>query len=279
VILIGGPDSGKTNYVGRLWPALNAKTGALIAAEQPQDISFVMDTADHLFQGKFAPRTDRNDLRRDFLITVKTASGEKATSLVIPDISGELWTDAVRDSEIAAEWMSELENAGGALIFVRVLSDQDIRPLDWVTSRKLLATIGQDDADRDKLPTQVLLCELLRYLELKMRSHTDKKPRISVVVSAWDLIDQERFDAGPVAFLSVEYPMFAGKLEDSNKFEYQVFGLSVVGGDLGRDEEFRNKFFDGSFDEHGWVAVYNPTTKVWEKKADLTLPVAWALGV
>ncbi|MEX2745793.1 hypothetical protein AB3480_31805 [Rhizobium mongolense] len=32
IILLGGPDSGKTNYVGRLWHALDAKTYGLIAA-------------------------------------------------------------------------------------------------------------------------------------------------------------------------------------------------------------------------------------------------------
>ena len=32
IVLLGGPDSGKTNYVGRAWPALDAKTGRLKVA-------------------------------------------------------------------------------------------------------------------------------------------------------------------------------------------------------------------------------------------------------
>ena len=38
IILLGGPDSGKTNYIGRLWRALDVGAGALHAAEQPGDI-------------------------------------------------------------------------------------------------------------------------------------------------------------------------------------------------------------------------------------------------
>ncbi|MNR01470.1 hypothetical protein D3C85_1172750 [compost metagenome] len=66
IILLGGPDSGKTNYIGRLWRALDDGTGALHAAEQPEDISFVLEVADHLFEGGFAPRSEHSDARRDF---------------------------------------------------------------------------------------------------------------------------------------------------------------------------------------------------------------------
>src|SRR5205823_10971435 len=111
VILLGGPDSGKTNYVGRLWTALDAKSGSLVAAAQPQDIGFVLDTAEHLFQGHFAPHTERAADRRDFEVVVTPAAGGAETSLVIPDISGELWRTAVIESEIDSDWMAELRRA------------------------------------------------------------------------------------------------------------------------------------------------------------------------
>ena len=75
VILLGGPDSGKTNYVGRLWLALDARKGRLFAAMLPEDIGFVLDTAEHLFQGRFAPRSEHTDGRRDFEVIVEPASG------------------------------------------------------------------------------------------------------------------------------------------------------------------------------------------------------------
>ena len=210
VILIGGPDSGKTNYIGRLWPALDAQQGSLVAAVQPTDIGYVLDTAEHLLEGRFAPRTHQNEDRRDFEIVVSPASGGWNTKIVIPDISGELWRDAVKNSEISEEWMEELKGAHGALLFVRVNSDQNIQPLDWVTSRNLLGKVGHDD-DREKIPTQVMLCELIRYLELTLSVRPDGTlPRLSVIVSAWDLVDDETSKAGPNTYLEREYPLVGG---------------------------------------------------------------------
>lgn len=279
VILIGGPDSGKTNYVGRLWPALDAKKGSLVAADQPEEIGFVLDTAEHLFQGHFAPRSEHADDRRDFEVVVRPVGGGDDTSIIIPDISGELWRNAVLDSEISADWMAELRRADGALLFVRIGSDQDVRPMDWVTSRKLLAKVGQDE-DRAKLPTQVMLCELVRYLELTMADRPDETlPRLSLIVSAWDRVDQTTFDKGPIAYLAKEYPLFAGRLQDCSALDVQVFGLSVVGGDLKDDAAFRDEFLESGLDQHGWVAVRDPDTGKWSKQPDITLPVAWVVGV
>lgn len=277
IILLGGPDSGKTNYVGRLWHAIDTMNCRLIAAEQPAEIGFVLDTAEHLFQGSFAPRSEHVDDRRDFEVVVCSQDGSGRASIVIPDISGELWQNAVTNSEIASDWMDELVHGHGALLFVRVGSDLDVRPLDWVASKSLIAKFG-DDEDRGKLPTQVLLCELIRYLEITMANREDsEKPRLSVIVAAWDRVDPDTFEKGPLAYLAREYPLLAGRLTDTNKLDVQVFGLSVVGGDLEVDAAFRDHFLEHGLDGQGWVAVYDASTGAWRKDADLTLPIAWAI--
>ena len=101
IILVGGPDSGKTNFVGRVWPALDAGTGRLYAARQPEDIRFVLDVADHLYSGNFAPRSEHADDRRDFEVVVAAQKGGDQTTIVIPDISGELWLNAAEHGEVA----------------------------------------------------------------------------------------------------------------------------------------------------------------------------------
>jgi hypothetical protein len=275
-MLLGGPDSGKTNYIGRFWPALDAGAGALHAASQPDDITFVLEIAQHLFQGHFAPRTEHSDHRRDFEVTVAAEKGGPQTKIVIPDISGELWRNAVVDCELSADWMAELRRADGALLFVRVGSDQDVHPLDWVTSRNLLEKVGEHE--ELGLPTQVVLCELIRFLEISLSDRPDgRRPRLSVVVSAWDLVDKEQFNAGPMTYLDREYPLVAGRLRDIERLEVEIFGLSVVGGDLKTDVGYRQAFLDRGLDDYGWVAVRDDNG-VWRKDSDLTLPVAWAVG-
>lgn len=276
IILLGGPDSGKTNYIGRLWMALDGGIGALHAAEQPDDIKFVLEVADHLCAGSFAPRSEHSDTRRDFEVVVAATVGGSRARVVVPDISGELWRNAVIDGEIAPEWMSELRRADAALLFVRVESDQDVRPLDWVTSRQMLEKLG--NVDDHGLPTQVMLCELIRFLEISLAEREDgTKPRLSVVVTAWDRIDDEKSQKGPVAFLECEYPMVAGKLADLTTIDVKVFGLSVVGGDLKSDPKYRDAYLESGPDGLGWVTLRDEVG--WRRDPDVTLPIAWAVGL
>lgn len=277
VMLIGGPDSGKSNYVGRLWRALDSGDGILVAAEQPSDISFVLDTADHLFQGNFAPRSEQTDARRDFEVTVKPSQSDIETKIVIPDISGELWKNAVADSEIDATWMDELKNSSGALLFVRVNSDSNIRPLDWVACKAHLTRTGKSQPTG--IPTQVMLCELIRFLEETLLCQTDgSPPKLSVIVSAWDLVDQQVFESGPKEYIDQEYPLLAGRLADTF-LDVKIFGLSVVGGDLLHDAVYREQFLETGLDNHGWVAVQDTESGTWQQNSDLTLPVAWVVGI
>lgn len=276
VVLLGGPDSGKTNYVGRVWPALDAKKGRLQIAQQPDDITFVLEVTDHLNSGNFAPRSEHADARRDFEVIVSAGKGGAETAIIIPDISGELWLNAVKNFELPNDWMDELRGADGALLFTRVNSDQDVPPLDWVTSKRLMSKVrSQKDPG---LPTQVMVCELIRFLEISLVDRLDgARPRLSFVVSAWDLVDQETFAKGPKAWLEREYPLLAGRLTDVERLDVRVFGLSVVGGDLKTDSGCRDAVQEGGLDGRGWVAVQDAGGK-WERSDDLTMPIAWAIG-
>ena len=280
VILIGGPDTGKTNFIGRLWIALRTDGGALTASGTPDEIKYVEDAVDYLHQGSFAPRTDRNLGADQGSVTIPLglveSREEKIAELVVPDISGEVWEKAVETNELAPEWMARLEDAAGALLFVRVQSSLNVNPLDWVTSAELMGYQG-DATQPNKMPTQVMLCEFLRFLELKLPDHpTGRKPRIAVTVTAWDLLDKDRSDAGPRAYLQQEYPLFAGRLADLDRFDVTVFAVSILGGDPGADERFRDKLLDSDFQSAGFVRFDRDGAV--EEVSDVTLPVAWAIG-
>jgi hypothetical protein len=310
IVLLGGPDSGKTNYVGRLWPSFKKRKGVLRAERLPDNIAYVDGAVEHLMQGSFAPRSDRNLEvgRADFSISVRDANGQGAVSeLMVPDISGELWTRTVATSEISREWLDVLNEAEGAVVFVRALSDQNVKPLDWVTARNILRLHADDEevgggndgmaepveseqplpneesqdtiplASEPDLPTQVLLCELLRYLDLCLANRADGgRPHVAVVVAAYDLLDPQTRASGPMAYLRREFPLFAGRLADTGRLNVKLFGLSVVGGDLEDDDEFRNRFLERDISEQGWVVVEDGGG--WRCDEDVMLPIAWAMG-
>jgi hypothetical protein len=123
-----------------------------------------------------------------------------------------------------------------------------------------------------------MLCELIRFLEISLASREDGRlPRLSVVVTAWDRVDADKFERGPVAYLEREYPLFAGRLADLEEIDVQIFGLSVVGGDLKHDPDYRQAFLEAGLDGQGWVVVGDADG--WRKDPDVTLPIAWAVGL
>lgn len=91
------------------------------------------------------------------------------------------------------------------------------------------------------------------------------------------MVDAEKFKQGPFAYIEREYPLVAGKLIDLEILDVRVFGLSSVGGDLKYDADYRKAFLQAGPDGHGWVAVDEPDE--WKKDPDITLPIAWAVGL
>lgn len=278
IVLVGVPDSGKTNFIGRLWIALQAKKGRLIAPVAPADISYVEETIAHLCQGEFAPRSEDTlgQGRRDFVVPVlhKDGTGDQPIQLVVPDARGELWKSAVSSFEIPQAWMDHLKQSVGALLFVRVQSKHNVQPTDWVTSEKALIATAPVPSENDLLPTQVVLCELLRFLEFTLKSRNPgSKPRVAVVVTAWDRLDDRKRAAGLNAYLKKEYPMFAGRIQDIESLEVRVFGTSVVGGDF-TDPAFKGKFLEtGDLKTSGYCILSDGKTE----DPDLTVPVAWLI--
>jgi Double-GTPase 1 len=213
------------------------------------------------------------------LSSLQPIPGADRFEIVVPDVSGELWKTAVETCELPAQWMSDLASARGALLFVRIGSDQNVAPLDWVTAAKLLRMEGApaetDVTQKHEIPTQVSLCELIRFMEYGLgTANSETRSRVAVLVTAWDRLDHERAAAGPTAYLAAEYPLLAGRLKDISKFDVRVFGLSVVGGDF-LDEDFKQKFFMQNLKSAGYVV--EEIQGRLETKQDLTLPVAWVV--
>lgn len=349
IILVGGPASGKTNYIARLWLAFAARKGRLRAKSLPGNIEYVNQAVAYLQARQFAPRSDTNmdeSGRRDFTIEICGDDGAgEARDLTVPDITGELWSRAIKNYELPKEWMDALEDSSSAILFVRAHSKLNLQPMDWVTAREILQghededdddldddddTYGDDEDEdgdpiggdgaqkvivqqdmevetvtvnvpaaepdapaesadeaeqqgvaqkRDMLPAQVGFCELLRYLSLLLRKRPDgAKPRVAVVVTAWDMLDEGAKAAGPMQYLEAQFPMFAGRIRTPSQLDIEVFGMSIVGGNLRgtANKQFRESLKGRDLSEVGYTAVMRDGLVI--EDPDVTLPLAWALG-
>jgi hypothetical protein len=277
LILIGNPESGKSNYVAALWLALKSRKFILRASKTPDNIEYVEELVDHTHGGKFAPRTDREEgSDREFSISVTSEKNELNADLCIPDVSGEMWEKALKDLEISNKWMSQLQGSTGALLFLRALSPLNVQPLDWVTSSELLNNNDLElNLQKGQISTQVALIELIRFLEENLSAEKGEMPKVALMIAAWDNINVEDAKEGPEGYLNVQFPLLAGRLKDKSKLNIKVFGLSSFGGDL-NDDDFSRLYKEGDSDRKGYVTTLD-SDGLLQTVNDITSPIEWLL--
>lgn len=306
VLLIGGPDAGKSNYLFRLWLAIDSQTGALSSDGLPNDIEYLKTGVMQLLRGEFAAKTPI-DVHNQSIIPVKFSREQVAVrgTLVMPDCAGEQWLAIYRKREWSEEWEQLVREGCGCLIFVRADSNQIVPVFDWISYFKQFGTtvaptevlnVGQTDApgaavrttdsqissgvtQNTQTPTQVVLVDWLQCLKQVFASRVpgNHRPRVGIVIAAWDSIPGDQQNITPNTWLEANFPLLSHFLEsNATDYVFEVFGISIVGGDLKNDVAFRKAYRNGEPAKAGYV-VLNVNGRA-QRHPDVTLPVAWAMG-
>jgi hypothetical protein len=287
VLLIGVQDSGKTNFLSRLWLRLDAGDGILAKAALPSDLDYLKAGADHLLKGEFAPHTP-HDVHDKSEIPVKSTSAgrEFLGTLVVPDLPGEQILSVFRNRQWSNEWENRIGSGCGCLLFVRVDSEELIAPLDWLNCPShfggpmATASPATDNHDEVKPPTQVVLVDWLQFLR---KAFTEKvkgsyRPRVGIVVAAWDRAPEDQKKAGPEMWIKANLPLLFQFIQSNEEdFEFAYFGVSVTSGDVEADPDFKEAYLNG--DPRTAGEVVHGFSETLENSKDMTLPVAWALGL
>lgn len=303
VLLIGGPDAGKSNFLFRLWIAIDGGGGALVKDGLPAEVNYLREGAERLLEGEFADHTSK-EVHERVLVPVKSSASADALGgiLVVPDVPGEQVLAIYRNRQWSRAWEELISRRCACLLFVRAGSDGIVAPLDWATCFEKYGAVidppqpaeqaqpedtagvaGPNDnqTDGEKAaapPTQVVLIEWLQFLRRAFTAVCGGsfRPRVGVVISAWDAVPIEQQPAGPVVYLKDNFPMLHQFIEANNdRFDFQVFGVSIVAGDLKNDEDFKETYLKGRPQDFGFV-LHSLSGQLTESP-DLTLPVAWAL--
>lgn len=279
VLLIGGPETGKTNYIVRLWLAMCTEKGGLKKSALPQQLDYLEAGAQTLLGGAFAGRTPIDTFTK-IEIPFHLAETQKRGKLVVPDLSGEDCVRVYRNRRWNSDWEECISDCAGCMVFLResVLH----APLSWGDVVQLYGAVREQREDASQpIPTQVLLVEWLQFLRHAFDDNTNRGhsfvPRIAIVIAAWDELGDEVAEQGPRAFLENYTPLLCSFIETNrDRFEVMAFGTSVVGGDFVHDQEFREQYLQGNPGESGYV-IYELGGSS-RKSGDITIPVAWILG-
>ncbi len=311
VLLIGAHDSGKSNFLMRLWLALDAGQGMLVKDGNPKDLDYLRNGAAALLVGQYAGHTS-SDVYERVEIAVKTNPAARmrySGTLFVPDLAGEQIPAIYRNRQWSQVWENQIHRGCSCLLFVRIESREFVAPLDWMQCAALLGGIipettlrgeveleaeaygtevtsneAQVDTEKysetGKPPTQVVLVDWLQFLRAAFTARVggDYRPRIGIVVSAWDKAPADQQSSGAAKWVASNLPMLADFCEtNDDAFEFQFFGVTVSDGDLHQNADFKAEYLKGNPKKAGRV-THSLDGSV-QTSSDMTLPVAWALGV
>ena len=105
-------------------------------------------------------------------------------------------------------------------------------------------------------PTQVVLVDWLQFLRraFTSRVHGTFRPRIGIVIAAWDAVPNDQQKLGPDPYLKDNFPLLHQFIHSNyTAFDFQEFGLSMVSGDLTNDEDFKARYLSGRPQDFGYV--------------------------
>ena len=277
LLFIGLPGSGKTTFLAALWHVLSDRSSAttLKLTKLSGDRTYLNQIAKEWRECSQVPRTNLQS--EQVVVLHLDGDGFGSFDLSIPDLAGEAFKQQLTDRRISRHHDAFVQAATGVMLFLH----PDVQKGTQLTvARQLEATLpggqkgatsaantGQNAWSPELLPHQAKLVELLQFL----LERTQRRLRVAVVVSAWDLV--ESLGKPPNAFISRELPLLQQFLEaNDDLLEHAVFGVSAQGGDITDASEKQSLLeLDDALKR----------IKVWQDHdtgQDITKPIAWLLG-
>ncbi len=313
IALLGGPESGKSTYLGTLLDALDAlDEGGLNGLEkngEAPDARPIERLTEPLLDGNYPQRTQLGE-RSSISQPLKYCDADGKTTeftLSIGDYAGEEVERIFKDrvGGWSAQWQGQAQS-GALLLF---LQPSSITPLPLLRTRAPinpppqppLKRFGSEpstvfgpgvaadepaprqdgDSGPMRIPTMLALIELLQFIQRARGLCPGERPpegqmRIALVLSAWDAIDEQWREAGPKMYLNHHMPLLVDYLwSNFQAADVQVFGLSSTGGDL-RDPAYKERYLDRAQESGGFVDHVDVTGQI-NRSMDLGLPLRWAL--
>jgi hypothetical protein len=300
LVLLGGPNSGKTHYGGQLYGRVTQRTGTgalrLRPGGVPQDLRLFAEVLDCLDQGKAAGHT-HYETWGQLLLPLEDQDGN-AIDLNWPDYGGEQMKQVLERREVPMAWRDWLLSAQGWLLMIRLsqetvyphkLEELAKHPSDHDASPQGAAGPEQDaeealDAGPQKTDrkepsrwdanasTVELLQVLLHAAQLGTHARLHH-PRLAVLLSCYDEVEPKD-GRPPRMVLAKRLPLLDAFIDSLwEPGTSSVWGLAALGKPLSKDVA-DDDFIGSGPRRQGWVVV----PEGGERNPDLSLPLVWLLG-
>jgi hypothetical protein len=276
LLFIGLPSSGKTTFLAALWHVLSDRSSAtaLKLTKLSGDRTYLNQITKEWRECSQVPRTN---LQTEQVVVLHLyGEGFGTFDLSIPDLAGEAFKQQLTDRRMSRQHDAFVRDATGVMLFLH----PDVQKGTQLTvARHLEAALpGSQTVEAtpanavpnawspDMLPHQAKLVELLQFV----LERTQRKLRVAVVVSAWDLVDG--LGMPPHGYIARELPLLQQFLEaNDDLLDHAVFGVSAQGGDITVEAEKQTLLeFDDALKR---IKVRQDQ----ETSHDITKPIYWLL--
>ena len=279
-LLVGLPSSGKTTFLAALWHVIFRRDvdGALELEVLDTLVDHLNDLTGRWLRFEVANRTSI-DAEQIAEISIKHSDGASITEIVVPDLAGESIQRSLADRQWSAGLRDYVHDSTGVLLFVHpkeisepwpILDAMEIAGAEASPSPESGMTDASAESEwsANQVPTDVQLVDLLQLLCAEIAT---ERFRLAVIVSAWDLVDEE---GAPSEWLAKELPLVDQFLNSHHRsrFDVRVYGVSAQGGEIPQDRDHLKSLLTAS-ERIRVVRDANAASH------DITEPLRWVVDV
>jgi hypothetical protein len=274
--MAGLPETGKTTFLAALWHVAKSHEvpGSMRLERREGDQEYLNQIADAWSRCAELERTP-GEGEMGVTILLRDPESNGIVRLSIPDMSGELFAAQWESRRCTAAFADLVRQAGGCLLF---LHPGKMIETQWITdANATLDAWGKEDSgeggeagetsagadwEAKLAPTQVQMVELLQFTS----ELTESQLPLAVIVSAWDLVEEQ---TTPAEWVEKRMPLLWQYIA-ANPASYAVsyMGVSAQGGQR----------LDASLLEHETASHRIQVHAPGGKEHDITQPIRWLMA-
>ena len=275
VLIIGGPNAGKTHFGGQLYGRLNSRlfNYKIAPHNRPSDLTIFQDVLDKLSEGKRAGHTEAS-ANRNIELKIEDENDNKIV-FAFPDYAGEQVRFIVENRRINPVWKDYIEKSNSWMLFVRL---DEIQQIEDIINRGIPSAEEIQKRNSKAPPVKVsdaaFFVELLQMLLYSKGIATLNKivnPNITIVLSCWDVLNL--LDGTiPSNILEERLPLLYHFLKNTWEADsISIIGLSSTEKTL--TDEADEEYIDKTPIKFGYII-----NSKGEEQRDLTLSINTFIG-
>ncbi len=275
ILIIGGPNAGKTHFGGQLYGRLSSKQFEYQISPNnlPTDLTIFEEVLDRLAEGRRAGHTETSANRS---IELKTED-KNCNSIIFsfPDYAGEQVNMIVDNRRVNSLWKDYIDKSSAWLLFIRL---EEVEKTEDIINRGIPSPQEIQKRNEKTPPVKISdasyfveLLQTLIYIKGIDTFHKINKPNLTIMLSCWDLLKLKK-NSIPAEILKERLPLLYDFVNNNwNDKDLSVLGLSSTEKSLSDDPD--DDFIDRTPIDFGYIV----NTKGIKEK-DLTLSIETFIG-